>query len=246
MKKYFWLFFLILFAASSANASENKVSVAVAANFIQPFKEIAADFEQKTGVKVEVVFSSTGNLYSQIKNGAPYDIFLAADEKRPDLLKKEGWTNGVFIYARGKAVLWSADKSFCTARTWQEALKKTGDRKIAIANPDTAPYGAAARTALQTAGLWGDLKSKLVMAQDIAQAFHYAETSAAEAAFCAASAVVTPEGRKGCYYEIPQAPEIVQAGCFAKKPKDEKCTELFVLYLISGQADKVKAKYGYK
>ncbi len=135
--------------------AQEKISVGVAANFISAFKEIAADFEAKTGVKVEATFSSTGNLYSQIKNGAPYDMFLSADEKRPDLLQKEGWTEGTFIYARGQAILWSANKDFCKAATWQDALKNNQIKKIAIANPVTAPYGAAAKVALQKAGIVG-------------------------------------------------------------------------------------------
>ena len=114
------LIMMILMSPFSVAAQE-KISVAVAANFISAFKEIAADFEKKTGVKAEGTFSSTGNLYSQIKNGAPYDVFLSADLERPDILQKEGWTEGSFIYAREKLILWSPDKKFCKAASWPEA-----------------------------------------------------------------------------------------------------------------------------
>ena len=147
-------FILIILMSPFSALAQEKISVAVAANFISAFKEIAADFEAKTGVKVEATFSSTGNLYSQIKNGAPYDLFLSADEERPDLLQKEGWTEGTFIYARGQAILWSANKDFCKAATWQDALKNNQIKKIAIANP--------ADRSLRCGGKSGTAKSRIV------------------------------------------------------------------------------------
>lgn len=248
MKKTILVVMLMLsiLAAPFHVFAQDKISVAVAANFISAFKEIAADFESKSGVKVEATFSSTGNLYSQIKNGAPYDVFLAADEKRPDLLHQEGWTDGTFIYARGQAILWSADPNFCKAPTWQEALKNDRIKKISIANPVTAPYGAAAKSALQKAGLWDALQSKLVNGQDIAQAFQYASTQAVDAGFCALSAAASPQGKNGCYFSIPEAPDIVQAGCVLKKTKNPKSAELLMAYLLGADAAKTKKKYGYR
>ncbi|NLA40958.1 MAG: molybdate ABC transporter substrate-binding protein [Smithella sp.] len=238
---------LAFFVGISGQAfAEEKISVAAAANFISAFKEIAVAFEEQTGVKVEATFSSTGNLYSQIKNGAPYDVFLAADEKRPDLLHQEGWADGTFIYARGQAILWSADPNFCKAPTWQEALKSDKIKKIAIANPVTAPYGAAAKAALQKAGLWDGLEKKLVFGESIAQAFQYASTSAVDAGFCALSAAASPQGKNGCFFSIPEAPDIVQAGCVLKKSKNKKCAELFMAYLLCADAAKIKEKYGYR
>ncbi len=229
-----------------ASFAQDKISVAVAANFISAFKEIEADFETKTGVKVEATFSSTGNLYSQIKNGAPYDVFLSADVERPDLLQKEGLTEGTFIYARGQAILWSAHKDFCKAATWRDALKSDAIKKIAIANPLTAPYGASAKAALQKAGLWDALQGKLVNGQDIAQTFQYASTQAVDAGFCALSAALSSQGRAGCYYELPEAPAIVQAGCVLKNTKNKTCAELFRGYMMSDPASQIKKKYGYR
>lgn len=226
--------------------AQEKLSVAVAANFISAFKEIAADFETKTGVKVEATFSSTGNLYSQIKNGAPYDVFLSADEQRPDILQKEGWTDGTFIYARGMSILWSANKDFCKATTWQDALKNDKIRKIAIANPLTAPYGASAKAALEKNGQWNAVQKKLVFAETIAQSFQYASTQAVDAGFCAFSATVTSQGKNGCFYIIEDAPVIVQSACVAKNAKNIKGAELFTSYLMSEHAAKIKVKYGYK
>ncbi len=237
---------LIMLMIPFAALAQEKISVAVAANFISAFKEIAADFEAQSGVKVEATFSSTGNFYNQIKNGAPYDMFLSADEQRPDLLQKEGWTEGTFIYARGQAILWSANPDFCKAATWQDALKNNQIKKIAIANPVTAPYGAAAKAALQKAGLWDALQSKVVNAQDIAQSFQYATTFAVDAGFCALSATTSPQGKSGCFYSVPEAPAIVQAACVAKNAKNKKGAELLAAFLSSKYAVKIKAKYGYR
>lgn len=237
---------LAVLAAPFHVLAQDKISVGVAANFISAFKEIAAAFEEQTGVKVEATFSSTGSLYSQIINGAPYDVFLSADEQRPDLLQKEGWTEGTFIYARGQAILWSADRDFCKAATWQEALKNEKIKKIAIANTLTAPYGTSAMTALKKVGQWDALQGKLVIAQTIAQSFQYASTSAVDAGFCALSAAASPQGKNGCFYSIPEAPDIVQAGCIMKKAKNQKCAELFMAYLLSADAAKTKKKYGYR
>lgn len=239
------LMLIVLMSPFSALA-QDKISVAVAANFISAFKEIAADFEAKTKIKVEGTFSSTGNLYSQIINGAPYDLFLSADEKRPAVLYKDGLADQPFVYARGQAILWSADKDFCKAATWQNALKNERVKKISIANTKTAPYGTAAQKALEKVGMWDNMQSKLVNAQDIAQSFQYASTSAVDAGFCAMSAIASPEGKKGCYYVISEAPEIIQSACSLKRTTQRTAVEKFVEFLNSTAAKRTKVKYGYR
>ncbi len=248
MKKQIILLFLVLFAVSAplSLGAQEKLSAAVAANFISAFKEIAVVYEEKRGIKIEATFSSTGSLYSQIKHGAPYDLFLSADEQRPALLEKEGSAEGTFVYARGQVILWASDKNFCKAAKWQDALKNPGVKKIAVANPVTAPYGAAAKAALLKAGLWDTLLGKLVNAQDIAQSFQYASTSAVDAGFCALSATLTPQGKSGCFYHILEAPNIVQAGCILKRSKNRAATAKFADFLASSEAQKIKEKFGYR
>jgi len=236
---------IILMSPLSALAQE-KISVAVAASFISAFKEIASDFEAKTRIKVEGTFSSTGNLYSQIVSGAPYDLFLSADEERPALLNKEGLTEKPFVYARGQVILWSANKNFCKAATWQDALKNDRIKKIALANPLISPYGAAAKVALQKAGLWDNLQGKLVNAQDIFQSFQYANTSAVDAGFCAMSATVSPDGEKGCFYIVGEAPGIIQFACVLKRTKNRASVDRFTEFLLSPTAKKIKIKFGYR
>ena len=251
MKKQFTAF--ALFLVLSVNlltpftaSAQEKLRVAVAANYIQAFGELAAGFEAKTGVKVEGTFSSSGNFYAQITNGAPYDLFLSADEDRPARLYKDGLVEKPFVYATGRVVLWSARKGFCTPKNWQDALQQKGIKKIAIANPLTAPYGTAAMAALQKAGQWEPLKEKIVNAQDIAQSFQFASTQAVDAGFCALSATVSSGGRKGCFYPVEEAPLIVQSACVLKRTKSRDTAERFAAYLQSPEADKIKEKYGYR
>ena len=230
----------------ASGAAAEGLRIAVAANFLLATKELARDFEEQTGIKVEATFASSGSLYAQIANGAPYDLFLSADEERPARLYKEGTAEKPFVYARGRVALWSARKEFCRAADWRQALRDPGVRRIAIANPETASYGTAARVALQKAALWDSGQEKRVIAQDIAQAFQYASTEAVDGAFCAFSSVLSEQGRMGCYYEILEAPEIVQSACVLKRTKDRAGAERFAAFLISAPAAAVKAKYGYR
>ncbi|MGA3083521.1 MAG: molybdate ABC transporter substrate-binding protein [Thermodesulfobacteriota bacterium] len=248
MKKSFQLLLILMvFLINPFSAwSQEKIRVAVAANFIQAFKEIAERFEAKTKIKVEATFSSTGNLYSQIVNGAPYDLFLSADEEIPARLHKDGLGEAPFLYAEGRDVLWSTRKDFCRSRDWREALKNNRIKKISLANPVTSPYGAAAKTALQKAGLWDALQPRLVNAQDVSQSFQYASTGAVEAGFCSLSITSTPEGQSGCFLIIPEAPAIIQFACLLKNTKNRETVKRFLAFLLSSEADQIKIKYGYK
>jgi len=228
------------------SAAREKLRVGVAANYIAAFQEISAAFTKETGVDVDATFASSGTLYAQITSGAPYDVFLSADEERPNKLFGSDLAEKPFRYAHGRCVLWSAKKEFCRAKDWRAALAAEGVKRIALANPETAPYGAAARQALQQAGLWESLKKKCVIAQDIAQAFQYAATGAVDGSFCALSATVTNEGAKGCFFTVAEAPEIVQTGCILKRTDNRPAAERFAVFLLSPQAEAIKSHFGYK
>ena len=240
------IFTLSVFLVPSITFAQEKITAAVAANYINPFKEIAIAFEAKTGIKVEATFSSTGNLYNQITNGAPYDIFLSADEQRPELLLKNGTAEKPFVYAKGEVVLWSAKKNFCGEKNWKVQLAKSDIKKISIANPVTAPYGTAAKAALEKAEMIKSIESKIVTAQDIAQVFQYASSEAVDAGFCAMSAALSEEGKKGCYYIVKEAPAVIQSACVLKKNKNPEASKKFAEFLVSPDALKIKKKYGYK
>jgi len=234
-----------IFTPNQAVANE-KISAAVVAGFIQTFQEIASAYEAKTGVKVEVTFSSAGKLYSQIINGAPYDIFLSADKERPDLLFGKAFSEKPFIYAIGETVLWSSNKNFCTSDNWLSALKKDGVKKIAIANPETAVHGERAQKALQDVGLWDLIATKLVYAPDLAQVFQWATEGAVDAAFCSLSHTYTEKGAKGCYYVVKEAPDVIFSACVLNSTKNRELAHQFAAFLNSPEAEKIKKKYGYK
>jgi molybdate transport system substrate-binding protein len=218
----------------------------VAANFIEPFKEIAATFEKETNIKVEGTFSSSGNLFTQIVNGAPYDLFLSADEERPAVLFQKGIVEKPFVYAVGRVVLWGKEKSFCGAKDWREALDKKMINKIAFPNAQLAPYGAAAESALKKAGIWDRVEKKLIFAQNVGQAFQYAVTGGTEACFCALSATVSAPGKEGCTYEIADAPPITQAACLISRTKMKNEVLRFIAFLGSAKTESIKKRYGYQ
>ncbi|MCK9229613.1 MAG: molybdate ABC transporter substrate-binding protein [Syntrophales bacterium] len=238
---------VLLFALISpfSAIAQEKMSVAVAANYISAFKEIAAAFEEKSGVKVEGTFSSTGSLYNQIKNGAPYDLFLSADDTRPQLLHDEGLGDEPFIYARGRAILWSSNHDFCAGTDWKEAIKGSSG-KISIANPVTAPYGAVAMKAVEEAGMAELLNKRFVTAQTVAQSFQYASTGAVDAGFCALSAIASEEGQGGCFYPIPEAAPVVQAACILERTEIRDAVERFAAFLISEEALAIMQTFGYE
>jgi molybdate transport system substrate-binding protein len=249
MVKHFAKFFTICFAIAvccSPVLAGEKLLAAVAANFILPSQELAEMFEEQTGIKIDTTYTSTGKLYGQIINGAPYDIFFAADEKRPRLLNEQGLADTPFVYAQGQVVVWSAKKALCEASSWQETVKSPEIKKIAIANTESAPYGTAAMIALQKAGLWDMLAAKFVFPQTVAQAFQYAATKSADIGFCAYSSALSEEAKGGCFYKVKEAPPIVQAACILKRTERRSAVEKFAAFMSSPEAQKVKEKYGYR
>jgi molybdate transport system substrate-binding protein len=236
---------LILFMTTSALAADS-LTVAVAASFKRPFGEIARSFEAGHPIKVETSFASTGTLYSQIVNGALYDIFLAADAKRPQVLHEKGLAEMPVVYARGRVVLWTNREDLCRAGDWKSAIRDAGVRKIAIASPATAPYGAAAERALRTEGLWEAVKPRFVYAQDAGQTFQYVYTGAAAAGFCALADAVSVVGREGCRFDVAEAPPVEHSACVLKRTKNREAARLFMKFLLSPEAEKIKGEYGYR
>jgi len=237
---------LVILGSSFSAAAGEKLLVAVAANFILPSGEMAEMFEARTGIPVEATYTSTGKLYGQIVQGAPYDLFFSADEKRPALLEKQDLCDTPFVYARGQVVLWTANKDLCGAAGWQAVVKNPKVLKIAIANTESAPYGTAAMIALRKAGLWDTLKEKYLFPQTVAQAFQYAETKSADAGFCAYASALSDKGKGGCFYPVPEAPAVVQAACILKRTEHRAAAEQFAAFVQSPEAQKIKEKYGYR
>ena len=193
----------LIFMAGSLHATE--AQVAVAANFAEPIKAIAAVLEKTTGHKLQITVGATGRLYAQIRNGAPFDVLLSADTKAPAQLEADGLAQpgSRFTYASGKLVLWSADAAKVDG---QGAVLKTGGfRKLAIANPKTAPYGAASIEVIDKLGLAAALTPKLVQGESIGQAYNFAFTGNAELAFVAMSQLLEGGRLKGgSMWVVPQ------------------------------------------
>jgi molybdate transport system substrate-binding protein len=236
----------LLGAAGIAHADE--VQVAVAANFAAPMKEIAARFEHDTGHKVLSTVGATGKFYAQIKNGAPFDILLAADDETPARLEKEGAAipNTRFTYAIGKLVLWSAQPGLVDDKGG--VLKKASFEHLAIANPKLAPYGAAAVQAMQKMNVYSALEPKFVVGESIAQAQQFVASGAAQLGFVAMSQVY--EGGKlksGSAWVVPRSmySPIRQDAVALEKGKGKPAVEALLNYMKGDKAKAVIRLYGY-
>ncbi len=239
---------LLLAGMTAGSASADEVQVAVAANFTAPMKTIAADFEKATGHKAALSFGATGKFYAQIKNGAPFDILLAADDATPAKLEKEnlGVAGSRFTYAIGKLVLWSAKPGFVDDQG--EVLRKGGFGHIALANPKLAPYGAAAVEVMTKLGLMSALEPKFVQGENIAQTYQFVSTGNAELGFVALSQVY--EGGKlksGSGWIVPSAMHspIRQDAVLLSRAKGNLAAEALLKYLKSDKARAVIKAYGY-
>ncbi|MEF1291999.1 molybdate ABC transporter substrate-binding protein, partial [Vibrio sp. M260118] len=162
--------------------------VAVANNFHRPAQIIAAHFKQQTGHQILLSTGSTGQIYSQITHGAPYDVFLSADQKRPALLVQKQIATEQITYAKGRIVLWSPDKALFS--DGQQALVSGEFEHIAVANPKVAPYGMASVQVMESLGVYPQLESKLVMGKGLNATYQYLVTGNAELGFLAMSQVV--------------------------------------------------------
>ena len=251
MKKCFRLPSLIfgfLLLSVSAFVSAETVHVAVAANFVEPLKNISAQFEKTTGNKVMVTSGATGKLYAQIKNGAPYDILLAADAKTPAKLESEDAIvpGSRFTYAIGKLALWSAQPGYVDNKG--EILKKQPFNHIAIASPKLAPYGLAAQQTLEKMGLWQTMQAKIVQGENIGQTYQFVASGNAELGFVALSQIYKNGKVKSGSAWIIDARDyqpIKQDAVLLTHGKNNAAAVALMKYLKSGESYKVLKSYGY-
>lgn len=242
------LFGVFLSGIFSHSTFAGEVNAAVAANFTAPVQQIAALFQKETGNTVKLSFGATGKFYTQIKQGAPFDVLLAADEKTPGLLEQEGMavSNTGFIYALGKLVLWSAKPGFVDDKG--EVLNTGSYNKIAYADPKLAPYGLAAQETLQKMNLWNKVQSKLVTGESIGQTYQFAASGNAALAFIALSQV-TKNGKvtEGACWIVPgnMYSPIKQAAVQLTAAKDKEAARAFLTFLKSDKAVEIIRSYGY-
>ena len=182
-----------------------EIRIAVASNFANTIKHIATRFENNTGHRVKISIGSTGKHYAQIKNGAPFDIFFAADTRRPELLDQQGLAiaGSRFTYAQGKLILWSPQQYLVDNEG--RVLESTDFNYLAVANPKLAPYGKAAQQVLQKRGLWKSLTKRMVRGENIGQTFQFVKSGNAQLGFVAASQLKkNGTMHEGSVWEVPQ------------------------------------------
>ena len=240
---------LILTFAAVVQANAEPLTIAVASNFAPAAREIAAQFTSETGNYVRVSAASTGKLYAQINNGAPFDILLAADSERPRLLEASGL--GVagtrFTYAIGSLVLWSREPKFA-AVDCRRQLEDLGRDHLAIANPETAPYGAAAREFLLDIGLWDRAQPRLVFGENISQTLQFVASGNASLGLIARSQSIDarlPEAT--CSWPVPETAHspIEQQAVLLQRAAKNSIAASFLEFVTGPTAREIVARHGY-
>ena len=241
---------LLLAAIFSTFAhAEEPLTVAVASNFLSTAQEISAAFTKSTGVEVRLSSGSTGKLYAQIVHGAPYDVFLAADVERPLLLEENGFIipESRQSYALGSLVLWSSDAALLD-KDCRAVLEDGAYKRLAIANPDTAPYGLAAKEFLEAAGLWNGAKDRLVFGENISQAFQFVASGNATLGLVAASQLVEEiPFETACYWPVSSryARPITQDGVILRGAGDRVAARRFMAFFGEQRVSGILERRGY-
>jgi molybdate transport system substrate-binding protein len=236
---------LICAACSKPPASSHQVTVAAAADLRFALEEVSSAFRrQRPGVEVRASYGSSGNFYAQIRNGAPFDLFLSADIEYPQRLREAGIgaPDSPFTYGVGRIVVWVRTQSGIDPAA---ALGDPRVRRFAIANPAHAPYGRAAEAALRSLGVYPQLDKKLVLGEDVSQTFGFIESGAADAGVVALSLALAPAARaEGRYWEIPpdRYPRMEQAGLLLKSTPDARA---FRDYLRGAEGRAILKQYGF-
>jgi len=243
--------FALYWLAAPLFAQKKQIRVAAAADLQTVMPQIAKAYETLSGTSVEVLYGSSGNFYAQIQNGAPLDVFLSADSEYPRRLEEAGFAEprSAVIYGLGRIVLWMPANASCNPEDegWK-CLVNPDVRKIAIANPEHAPYGRAAVAALRKAGIHDEIRAKLVFGENISQAAQFVESGNAQAAILAYSLISLPGLRGGKKWEIPKEtyPRIEQAVVVLKSSKDKSSAQDFVSFVTKGQGRELLAKFGFQ
>jgi len=242
------IFQLMPWSAIEARAGE--ITVAAASDLTFVFKEVGARFQKETGNTIKLSFGSSGNFFSQIKNGAPFDMFFSADVSFPKKLEAAGLTEpgSIYEYATGKLVIWVPSKSKLDINQGLKVLLDPSIGKIAIAEPVHAPYGAAAVAAMQHEGIYDQVKGKLVKGDNILQTAQFVESGNADVGLIALSLALAPPMKSaGRYFEVPPSdyPPIIQAAVILKSARDKDTSEKFLKFLKEPSSVEIMKQYGF-
>lgn len=244
-KRTFLISAICLLLALPSFAQNPKV--AVAANLQGVIKVLQQDFKRKTGIEIQPIIGSSGNLAAQIKNGAPFDVFLSADMTFPETLYKAGFTaKAPVVYAYGRLIICSTQN--IGFENWERLLMSRRIKKIAIANPTIAPYGKAAGQSLKLKGIWDDIQSKIVKGESIAQVNTYITTGVVDVGFTTRAFIKDAEGKVSLYWKEvnPKTYSPIKQGLIIiKQSKQMANAEKFYQYMMSPAAKTILKEYGY-
>jgi molybdate transport system substrate-binding protein len=240
----------IFIAQHEVRAQGKEIRVAVAADLKFAMEELSKKFEEQSRTKVNVTYGSSGNFFSQMQNGAPFDLFFSADIDYPQKLEVAGLAEPGTLceYAVGRIVIWTAaDAKMDVAKQGWKTLLDAHVEKIAIANPEHAPYGRAAVAALQKAGIYETVRPKLVYGENISQAAQFVQSGNAQAGIIAMSLAVSPAMRDGKRWEIPAEmhPAIEQAAIVLKGAQNKEAARAFLEFVKSAAGRATLAEYGF-
>jgi molybdate transport system substrate-binding protein len=241
--------FLLCLLFFSLPSHAQTLRVAAAADLQYALPDLAAQYEKPTGVKLAITYGSSGNFFAQIQNGAPFDLFFSADLDYPKKLSQAGFaeSNSLQMYAAGRLVLWLPPDSPLDPNAGLKILLDPRIQKIAIANPEHAPYGRAAVAALQNAGLYDQIKPKLVFGENISQAAQFVQSGSAQAGLIALSLALSPAMQNGKRWNIPanSYPSIQQAVVVLKSSSNKRAAVSLLAFLKTPQARATFERYGY-
>ncbi len=248
--RFYSIILICLLHVFLVTASAEEVRVAVATNFQTTLKAIAADFERDTGHTTLVSSGSSGKFYAQIQHGAPFDVFFSADVERPKLLEEAGLavSGSRFTYAIGRLTLWSSNANMLK-HDGPTVLSNGQYTHVAIANPKTAPYGAAAEQTLRNLGLWNDVKERIVQGENIGQTFHFVFSENAQLGFVARAQSIDPKIKGiGSRWDVPADlhKPLRQQAVLLLHGQENEAAKAFLRYVQSAKARSIIARFGYE
>ena len=244
------LVILLAVASLCEFCAAQSITVAAAADLQFAMQDVAAGFQRQTGKQVKLIYGSSGNFFQQIQNGAPFDMFFSANLDYAKNLESSGLTapGSYYQYAKGKIVVWVPSNSKVNIGSGLKSLLDPAVKKIAVANPQHAPYGQAAVAAMQSEGVYDKLKDKLVIGENISQTASFVVAGAADAGVVALSLALSPNMKgKGRFTEIPAAeyPPIEQACVILNSSKDKETAKQFLSYIKTAAVAETLKRYGF-
>lgn len=232
-------------------ALSGELTIAAASDLNFAFKDLVAEYEKRTGAHVKLSFGSSGNFFSQISNGAPFDLYFSADIRYPQKLEEAGHAvpNSLYKYAVGRIVLWVPKDSKIDVQKGLDALMDPAVKKIAVANPKHAPYGRAAVAAMQHFKVYDHVKDKMVLGENISQTAQFIESGACDIGIVALSLALAPSMKAaGKYWEIPveSHPPLEQGAVILKNSTNKEAAERFLEFVKGREGQEIMRRYGFK